>query len=112
MKLFILLGALATGSIFLLPEQKNITGTWILDTEGKKSEATILRIQMAEGYFAGKLDIPEQQVYDQPVSIQVKEDSIKILVDKNGSCFIEAVVNDSTLIGKSVVSGKSQSVKF
>ncbi|HEV8284606.1 MAG TPA: hypothetical protein VGQ09_09855 [Chitinophagaceae bacterium] len=112
MKILILIGVLTAGSIFLLPKQKNIAGTWVLETEGKKCETTILRIQMAEGYFTGRVDMPEQQVYDQPVLIQQKKDSIKILLDKNGSCFIEAAVNDSTLIGKSVVSDKAQSVKF
>ena len=112
MKLLILIGALATGTLFLVPKQKNITGTWVLDTEGKKCETTVLRIQMAEGYFAGRLDIPEQQVYDRPVIIQLEKDSIKIQLDKKASCFIEAAITDSLLTGRSVVDGKVQPVKF
>ncbi len=112
MKILILLGVLATGSIFLMPKQKNIAGTWILDTQGKKCEAAVLRIQMEEGYFAGRLDIPEQQVYDKPVSIQLRKDSIKILLDDKGSCYIEASVADLIFTGRSVVAGKSEPVKF
>ena len=61
MKLLILIVTLATGSAFFLPGQKDITGTWVLDTTGKKCEPAVLHIQMAEGYFTGKLDIPDQQ---------------------------------------------------
>ena len=64
MKLLILIVTLATGSAFFLPKQKDIAGTWVLDTTGKKCEPAVLHIQMAEGYFTGKLDMPDQQLYD------------------------------------------------
>ena len=112
MKLLILIGVLATGTVFLMPKQKDIAGTWVLDTKERKWEAAVLRIQMAEGYFTGRLDIPEQEVYDKPVFIQMKKDSIKIVLDNRQSCFIEAAVTDSVLSGKSVICGMARPVRF
>jgi hypothetical protein len=112
MKLLILIGALATGTVFLVPRQKNITGTWVLDTKEKKCEAAVLRIQLAEGYYAGKLDIPEQQVYDKPVAVQIRKEKVKIWLDDKKTCFIEATISDSVLVGNSVVDHKSKPVKF
>src|SRR6476646_4627441 len=112
MKLLILIITLATGSAFFLPKQHNIAGTWVLDTTGKTCEAAVLRIQMAEGYFAAKLDIPDQQLYDQPVTVQFNQDKIKILLDSQGSCFIEGVVTDSLILGQSAVCGQMEPVKF
>jgi len=112
MKLLILIVSLATGSAFFLPRQNDIAGTWVLDTTGKKCEAAVLRITMGEGYFTGKLDIPDQQLYDQPVTIQFNQDKIKVLLDPKGSCFIEGVVTDSLILGQSSVCGQMEPVKF
>ena len=92
MKLPILIVTLATGFAFFLPKQKDIAGTWVLDTTGKKCEPAVLHIQMAEGYFTGKLDMPDQQLYDRPVTVQF--------------------VTDSLILGRSVVCGKMEPVKF
>jgi len=112
MKLLILIVTLATGSTFFLPKQNDITGTWVLDTTGKKCEAAVLHIQMAEGFFTAKLDMPDQQLYDQPVTVQFTQDKIKILLDPKGSCFIEGIVTDSLILGQSVVCGRLEPVKF
>src|SRR5580765_7675642 len=112
MKLLILIVTLATGSAFFLPTQKDIAGTWVLDTTGKKCEPAVLHIQMAEGYFTGKLDMPDQQLYDRLVTIQFDQDKIKILLDPKGSCFIEGTITDSLILGRSVVCGKMEPVKF
>src|SRR6185295_444537 len=112
MKILILIVTLATGSAFFLPKQKDIEGTWVLDTSGKNCEAAVLRIQMAEGYLTGKLDIPDQQLYDQPVTVQFNQDRIKVLLDPKGSCFIEGIVTDSLILGQSAVCGQMEPVKF
>jgi hypothetical protein len=112
MKQIIIIGVLLTGSIFLLPVQKDISGTWVLDTNEKETEMAILRLKTSEGYFTGRLDIPDQQLYDQPVTIQLKNDRMKILLDNKGTCFIEATISDSLLTGTSVVSGKENPVSF
>jgi hypothetical protein len=112
MKILILLSLALTGSIFLVPKQKNIEGTWILDTDGKKCEVTVIRIQMTEGHFAGRLDIPEQRVFDKPVNIKVDKDSVQIVFDANGTCYVKAAITDSSLIGTSVVSGEATAVRF
>lgn len=112
MKLLILIATLATGSALFLPKQNNVAGTWVLDTSGKKCEAAVLRIQMTEGYLTGKLDIPDQQLYDQPVTVQFNQDKIKVLLDPKGSCFIEGIVTDSLILGQSDVCGQTEPVKF
>jgi len=112
MKLLILIVTLATGSTLFLPKQNDIAGTWVLDTTGKKCEAAILHIQMAEGYFTGKLDMPDQQLYDQPVTVQFSQGKIKILIDAKGSCFIEGIATDSLILGQSAVCGQTAPVKF
>jgi len=112
MKLLILFGVLLIGTMFLTPKQKNIAGTWVLDAEEKKCEPTVLRIQMREGYFVGALDIPEQQVYDRIVSIQLENDSVKITFDKTGKCYVKASVTDSALIGTSLICDHAMPVKF
>lgn len=63
MKLLFVIAVILT-SMLLATKQKNIEGTWIVDTEGKEYEPTVLRIQMKEGSFTGTLDIPGQKVYD------------------------------------------------
>ena len=112
MKLLILIVTLAAGSAFFLPKQKDIAGTWVLDTTGKKCEPAVLHIQMAEGYFTGKLDMPDQQLYDRPVTVQLNQDKIKIWLDPKGSCFIEGTVTDSLILGRSFVCGKMEPVQF
>ena len=112
MKLLILIVTLATGSAFFLPREKDIAGTWVLDTTGKKCEAAVLHIQMAEGYFTGTLDIPYQQLYDQPVTVQFNQDKVKILLDSKGSCFVEGIVTDSLILGQSAVCGQMEPVRF
>jgi hypothetical protein len=37
---------------------------------------------------------PDQQLYDQTVTIQMKNDRVKILLDNKGTCFIEAKISD------------------
>lgn len=112
MKFLIIIVLLAVGSVAVIPKPKDITGTWVLETSEKNTEAAILRIKMSEGYFEGTIDIPGQQVYDHPVWIQLNKNKIKIILDDKGACFIEGVVSDSVLAGRSVVTGKSSGVKF
>jgi hypothetical protein len=112
MKFLILLSLVLTSGIFLVPTQKNIEGTWILDTDGKKCEVTVIRLQMREGFFAGTLDIPEQQVFDKPVSVKMDNDSVKIIFDERGTCYVKVALEDSVLAGTSVVSDEATPVTF
>ena len=111
-KILIALGVLLTGTVFLLPKHPHVEGTWVLDNKEKTCEAAILRIQFGEGYYLAKLDIPGQQVFDKPVSLQIKEDSIRIRIDEKEDCFIEAVINDSLMTGRSFVDGRAENVSF
>ena len=112
MKLLIVFAVILTGSLFLAPRQKNIEGTWILDREGKKYEATVIRIQMREGYFVGTLDIPEQEVYDKRIAIKVDKDTMTIILDEKETCFMKVILADSMLVGTSVVCGETAPVRF
>jgi hypothetical protein len=112
MKLFFLIGMLSVGAICLLPRQKNIEGTWVLDVKGKTQEQAILRIELGDGFYTAKLDMPGQLVFDKPVTIQMETDSVKILLDEKADCFIVAASGDSTMVGRSVVDGKAETVKF
>ena len=67
---------------------------------------------MIEGYFAGVLDIPEQQVFDKPVSVKVQKDSVEIIFDEHETCYVKAAIRDSLLVGRSVVSGDVNAVRF
>ena len=55
---------------------------------------------------------PDQQSYDQPVTIQMKNDRVKILLDNKGACFMETNISDSFLTGVSVFSGNKNLVSF
>ena len=112
MKFLLIIGMLAMGAFLFAGKSNDIAGTWVLDTKDNICEPVVLRIQMAEGYFAGRLDMPGQQVYDKPVTIVMEKDSIKIVLDKKGSCFIEGRITDSLLTGRSVIEEKSEPVKF
>src|SRR4051812_41787056 len=112
MKILFIIGGLLTGVLFFTPDQKGLAGTWVLDTKEKKCDPSVLRFQMGEGYYIAKLDMPDQQVYDKTVSLEVRNDSIRIILDKKKDCFIEAVITDSTLEGRSVVDGRSEPVIF
>lgn len=112
MKLVVLIVGLASASLLLLSPRQDISGTWVLDTNGKTFEPAILKIKMQQGYFSGRLDIPDQQLYDQPVSIRLDKARVKVLLDHGGTCFIEGVVSDSLIIGNSFVENKGTAVKF
>ena len=111
MKFILIVGMLAAGAFLFTRKPNDIAGTWVLDTTGR-CESAVIRIQMAEGYFAGRLDMPAQQVYDKPVTIAMEKDSIKIMLDKKESCFIEGRITDSVLAGRSFVGNESEPVKF
>ncbi|HMK05715.1 MAG TPA: hypothetical protein VK489_16045, partial [Ferruginibacter sp.] len=75
MKTAILLFAAIVGVISFTGNDKDIRGTWSLQSRDGKCAKTILRINMGEGIWEGKLDIPEQEVYDKKVhSIRVSGD--------------------------------------
>jgi len=111
-KILITLGLLVTGTIFLLPKHQQIEGTWVLENKNKTCETAVLRIQFGEGYYVAKLDIPGQQVFDNPVFLQIKNDSIRVRIDEKGDCFVAAIIKDSLMIGRSVVDGRSEDVSF
>ena len=111
-KILIAFGVLLTGTVFLLPKHLQIEGTWVLNNKEKAGETAVLRIQLGEGYYLAKLDIPGQQVFDKPVSLQIKGDSIMVRIDEKEDCFIEAQFKDSLLTGRSVVDGRAEDVSF
>ncbi|HMI79328.1 MAG TPA: hypothetical protein VK484_11075 [Ferruginibacter sp.] len=100
MKTAILLFAAIVGVISFTGNNKDIRGTWSLQIINSGCSKTILRINMGEGAWEGKLDIPEQEVYDKKVhSIRMSGDSVFITVFKNGSTINAKMVNDSSMTG-------------
>jgi len=112
MKILLIIIALATGATFFLPKRQDISGTWVMENKGQNFEAAIIRIQFGEGYYAAKLDMPGQLIYDKSVILDMKNDSIRFLLDEKENCFIQAVIKDSLMTGRSVVEGKVEEVSF
>jgi hypothetical protein len=111
-KILLVFAALAAGTVFLLPKQLDISGTWAMNSNGADCEAAVIRVQFGEGYYFATLDVPGQRVYDKPIKVQIKKDSIKLTLDDKGDCFIQAVISGETMTGRSIVDGLSQDVSF
>lgn len=111
-KILLVFVALATGTVFLLPKQQDISGTWVMDSKAAGCEAAVIRVQFGEGYYLATLDVPGQQVYDKPITLQMKNDSIKFMLDEKENCFIQAVIRGSSMTGRSIVDGRSEDVSF
>jgi len=114
MKLAILLfGAFITGIISLSAPVTNIKGTWVMQTGEGMCNPVVIRISMGEGTWVGKMDIPEQQVYDKEVdAIIVKDDSVFIGVSKSGNSIKAVLQNKHTLTGKLVTDSGEKAVEF
>lgn len=114
MKLIVLLcSAILTGLFAFFPAEKNISGTWVMQTNPGTSGPTIIRISMQEGVWEGKLDMPGQQVYDRGIhSIIANSDSVFIRVSKEGKLIKAALVNENTLAGQMLFEGISEPVQF
>lgn len=111
----LLFAAFITGVITLSSSSsfKNIQGTWVMQSDNSPCSNNVLRIKMEEGIWAGKIDIPEQDIYDKEVfSIITKADSVFITVVKDGPVIKTAFVNDSTLTGELLVDGRPGFIKF
>ena len=110
MKLAILLfGTFITGLISLSSPVKNIRGTWVMQTNPGMCSPTVIRIKMDEGVWVGKIDIPEQQVYDKEVyAITVKEDSVLIKVSRSGN-YIKAVLESGNSLKGDIITENSRS---
>jgi len=111
MKTVILLFAAIVGVIGFTSNDKNIRGTWSLQSMDNSCSKTILRINMGEGIWEGKMDIPEQEVYDKKVhSIKLSGDSVFITVFRNGSTINAKMVNDSSMTGTMKLEGCADEV--
>lgn len=114
MKLAILIfGVFITGIISISTPVANIKGTWVMQTGAGSCSPVVIRISMDEGTWVGKMDIPEQQVYDKEVDgIIVKGDSVFISVFKSGNSISAVLQNKQTLSGKLVTGSSESAVQF
>jgi len=114
MKPFILLIVVAITSLFAISRaDKNISGTWLMQEGDNAAQPPVFRIHMGEGRWEGKLDIPEQELYDRELqSIRVEGDSVFITVYKNGSTIYARRVNDSTITGVMKGESRTDTVRF
>lgn len=114
MKPFILLIGVTITSLFAIrTADKNISGTWIMKQGDNPDQPPVLHIEMGEGIWQGKLDIPEQEVYGRKIrSIRVDGDSVFITVYKNGSTIYARKINDSSIIGIMKSDSRTDTVKL
>ena len=115
MKLAILLvSVVITGAITLFgADDKNISGTWIMQSKDNSCSPAVIRIKMDEGIWRGKLDMPEQELYDKDIySIKVSGDSVFISVAKDSPVIKAVFVNDSTIAGELLSGGSRDAVQF
>ena len=112
MKLAILLfGAFITGLISLSTPVKDISGTWRIKTVDGICSPTVIRISMKEGIWIGKMDIPEQAVYDKEVyAVSVKGDSVFINIAKSGNAIKTVLQGNNTLAGDLVTDSSISAV--
>ena len=114
MKPFVLLISVAITSLFAISTaDKNISGTWVMEQGDSPDQPPVFRINMGEGIWEGKMDLPEQEVYDRKVhSIRVDDDSVFITVYKNGSTIYARRINNSSIIGLIKGESRTDTVKF
>ena len=115
MKLAILfVSVVITGLITLTAaDDKNISGTWVMQSKDNSCSPAVIRIKMGEGIWQGKLDIPEQELYDKAIySIKVSGDSVFISVAKDSPVIKAVFVNDSTIAGELLSAGRRDAVQF
>ena len=96
----LLIGVTLTSIIAVSRADKNISGTWIMQQGDSNINPPVLRIQMGEGIWEGKIDMPEQQVYDRRVeSIRVDGDSVFITVYKGGPVIAAKCITENSIRG-------------
>lgn len=96
----LLIGVTLTSIIAVSRADKNISGTWIMQQGDNPANPPVLRIRMGEGIWEGKIDMPEQQVYDRRVeSIRVDGDSVFITVYKGGPVIAAKCINENSIRG-------------
>lgn len=112
MKLAIVLaGAFITGLITISSPVKDIRGTWVM--KSGSCNPALIRISMQEGIWIGKMDIPEQQVYDKEVyAVVVKGDSVLINVSEAGNSIHAVLKGSSTLTGDLITDSGQTTVEF
>lgn len=101
MKAFILLlGVTLTSIVAISNADRNITGTWVMEQGDSKTHPPILHIKMGEGIWEGRIDIPEQQVYDRKIErISIDADSIFLTIYKGGPMIAAELADQHTIRG-------------
>jgi hypothetical protein len=112
MKIFFILVILIGGLFFFKSRHASLPGTWVMNTGTESMSPPVLRIRMGEGIFEARLDMPDQLLYELPVSVVNAGDSLKVVLDEFGTCYLIVTVSDDHLTGRSVVDGASKPVAF
>jgi hypothetical protein len=104
----LIFGAFITGLISLSTPITDIQGTWVMQHEQTTCGPTVIRINMDKGIWVGKVDIPEQQVYDQVIDdIRVDGDSVFIKVSENGN-HIKAILKQANRMEGTLIADESE----
>ena len=101
MKAFILLfGITFTSIVAISKADRNISGTWVMEQGDSKAIPPVIRINMGEGIWEGRIDMPEQQVFDRKLqSVVVDGDSVFITVYKDGPVISAKMTDNKTIRG-------------
>ena len=101
MKASILLFGITLTSILAISKaDRNISGTWVMERGDSKTSPPVIRINMGEGIWEGRIDMPEQQVFDRKLqSVMVDGDSVFITIYKDGPVICAKMTDNKTISG-------------
>ncbi len=101
MKALILLVGITVASIVAISgADKNITGTWVMEQGDSRTSPPVIRIKMGEGIWEGRIDMPEQEVYDRKLgSVVLQGDSVFITIYKDGPKISARLLDNVTISG-------------
>ena len=109
----VLFSVVVTGLVTLLPVEKNLSGTWVMEPGRADCSPAGIQIKMNKGIWEGNMDIHGERVFDRSMySITVKGDNVFIKVSKEGNAINAALVNENTLEGNLVTDAGTDALRF
>lgn len=114
MKLAIGLSGLLVGGLMIFSDPvADIGGTWVSQTGVAPVTTSVLRMQLVDGTWRGIIDIPDQELFDKPVThISLKKDSFFIRFYPEGPLWQAVVIGDSLILGSTEEAGRADTFRF
>lgn len=105
----ILAGIFFAGGLALSPKQTDLRGTWQV-TGADPCKTTVVRIEMGEGIWKGRIDQPAINKYNAAIrSIRLEKDSIIMEIDDQ-TLIKTRLTNDSSMSGSLMQNGISEEI--